>query len=347
MPWTMPAETDPQDRVWMSFPAPGASALGDDPVQRREAREAWSRVANEIVRFEPVTIVVDPGEEEAARAVLDPAVSVVVAPLDDSWMRDCGPTFVHAEDGSVAAVTWTFNGWGQQTWSKWDNDAKVGPLVAGLAGVPRIDSDLVNEGGGIVVDGNGTVVLTETVQLDRGRNPGLTKADVEAELADKIGIRQAIWLERGLYRDSQTFGTRGHSDILVAFPSPGTVLVHAQRNPEHPDFEVTREIRAAFEGGADADGNPWRIVEVPAPEVLRDEEDFVDYSYINHLPVNGGVIACSFDDPADEEAARILAAEYPGREVVPVDARPIFARGGGVHCITQHQPSPRAGGSAG
>lgn len=340
MAWFMPAETAPQDRVWMSFPAPGTSALGDDPEQQRAARAAWSRAANAILEFEPVTMLVDPREEEAARAVLDPAVSVVVAPLDDAWIRDCGPTFVHAEDGSVAAVTWVFNGWGQQEWAEWEKDAEVGPLVARLAGAPRVDSDLVNEGGGTVVDGNGTVVLTETVQLDPGRNPDLEKEDVEAELAEKIGARQVIWLKRGLHRDSQTFGTRGHADILVAFPSPGTVLVHAQRNPEHPDFEVSREVRAVFEDGTDADGNPWRIVDLPAPEVLRDEEGFVDYSYINHLVVNDGVIACSFDDPADDEALAILAAEYPGRKVVPIPARAIFDRGGGVHCITQHQPSP-------
>ncbi len=346
MSWIMPAETAPQDRVWMSFPVPGTSSLGDDPAQQQEARTAWSRVANAVLKFEPVTMVVDPGEEDAARAVLDPGVSVVVAPLDDAWIRDCGPTFVHAEDGSVAAVTWVFNGWGRQEWSKWDKDAKVGPLVAQLADLPRVDSDLVNEGGGIVVDGNGTVVVTETVQLDPGRNPGLSKEDVEAELAEKIGARQVIWLKRGLYRDSQTFGTRGHADILAAFPSPGTVLVHSQRNPEHPDFEVSKEIREAFESSTDADGEPWRIIEMPAPELLRDEDDFVDYSYINHLVVNGGVIACVFDDPADEEALAILAAEYPGREIVPIPARAIFARGGGVHCITQHQPSPLAPAAA-
>jgi len=340
MTWTMPAETAPQERVWMSYPVAGASALGEDPAQQQEARSAWSAVANAVVRFEPVTILVDPSELENARETLDPAVEIRTAPLNDSWMRDCGPTFVHAADGSVAAVTWVFNGWGAQEWARWDRDDKVGPLVAEMAGVPRVDSDLVNEGGGIVVDGNGTIVLTETVQLDPGRNPDLDRTRVEAEIREKTGARQVLWLKRGLYRDSQEFGTRGHADILVAFPAPGTALVHAQANPEHPDFEVSREIRETLERSTDADGNPWRIVELPAPEVLRDEEDFVDYSYINHLVVNGAVIACVFDDPADERAVEILAAAYPGREIVPIAARPIFDRGGGVHCITQHQPAP-------
>lgn len=340
MTWFMPAETAPQERIWMSYPVVGASALGDDPEQQREARAAWSAVANAIVEFEPVTIIVDPSEYRNAKATLDPRVEILTAPLDDSWMRDSGPTFVHADDGSVAAVNWVFNGWGAQDWARWDRDEKIASLVAELAGVPRIDSDLVNEGGGIVTDGNGTIVLTETVQLDPGRNPDLDKAAVETEIREKTGARQVIWLKRGLHRDSQEFGTRGHSDILVTFPNPGTVLIHTQGNPEHPDFEVSREIRKVFENGTDADGNPWRIVELPAPEILRDEEDFVDYSYVNHLVINWAVIACVFDDPVDATALEILAAEYPGRTIVPIQARPIFDRGGGVHCITQHQPAP-------
>ena len=92
----------------------------------------------------------------------------------------------------------------------------------------------------------------------------------------------------------------------------------------------------------DADGRPYRIVRVPAPETLTDDEGVVDYSYINHTPVNGGVIACAFGDPNDAVAVEILEESYPGREVVAVDARPIFARGGGIHCITQNQPAPLA-----
>lgn len=340
MTWIMPAETAPQERVWMAYPVPGTSALGDDLEQRRQARAAWSAVANAIVEFEPVTMLVDPVEMINARTTLDPRVAIVPAPLDDSWMRDFGPTFVHAADGSIAAVTWTFNGWGAQEWARWDRDQNIGPFVAGLAGVPRVDSDLVNEGGGIVVDGNGTVVLTKSVQRDPARNPDLKKSEIEAEIREKTGARQVIWLKKGLYRDSKEFGTRGHADILVAFPTPGTVLIHTQTNPDHPDFKTSQKIRKKFEETTDADGNPWRIVELPAPEVLRDGEDFVDYSYINHLVINGAVIACVFDDPADSRALEILAAEYPGRQIVPIRARAIFDRGGGVHCITQHQPSP-------
>jgi agmatine deiminase len=290
------------------------------------------------VEFEPVTMVVDPADTAVAREYLSPAVEPETAPLDDAWMRDIGPTFVVDGGGRLGAVDWVFNGWGRQDWARWDKDAKIGAAVAGWAGVERIPSPLVNEGGGLQVDGEGTVLVTETVQLDPGRNPGLTKAEVEAELARTVGATKAIWLPRGLTRDSQRYGTRGHVDIVAAIPAPGTLLVHSQRNPDHPDFAVSREIIDFLAGTTDAAGRPWRILEVPAPETVRDEEGWVDYSYINHLVLNGGVIACTFDDPADEKALAILADAYPGRRVVGVDARELFARGGGIHCITQQQP---------
>ncbi|CPU63518.1 Putative agmatine deiminase [Mycobacteroides abscessus] len=128
-------------------------------------------------------------------------------------------------------------------------------------------------------------------------------------------------------------------DILVAIPSPGRLLVHVQNDPAHPDHAITKEIVDLLAQSHDANGKVWEITPIPAPAVLRDSESWVDYSYINHLVVNDGVIACRFGDSADDAATAILAEEYPGRRVVTVDAREIFARGGGIHCITQQQPT--------
>ena len=338
MTWRMPAESEPHERTWMAYPSAGYS-LGDTAEQQHEARSTWAAVAHAIAEFEPVTVVVDPTEVEEARKYLSEKIDIVEAPLNDAWMRDIGPTFVLSDDGRLGGVDWVFNGWGAQDWAQWDKDSKIGAFVVEQSGAQLIDSPLVNEGGGIAVDGLGTVLVTETVQLDPGRNPDLTKADIEAELARTIGAKHVIWLPRGLTRDQETYGTRGHVDIVAAISSPGVVLVHDQRNPMHPDYAVSKTIIELFERSTDVGGRPWKVIRVPAPEILRDDEGFVDYSYINHLVVNRGVIACSFDDPADAEAVEILAAAYPGRTVVTVDARPLFERGGGIHCITQHQPA--------
>lgn len=338
----MPAEWAPQDRVWMAFPSRGYT-LGSTEADAEAARTAWASVAAAMLSFAPVTMVVDPIAVADAGRHLDPSVEVVTAPLDDAWMRDIGPTFVHAsgdESGAgLAAVDWVFNGWGGQDWAQWDRDQHIGRFVAEAAGVPRIASALVNEGGGFHVDGEGTALATRSVQLDPGRNPGLTEVDVEAEFARMLGVDRVIWLDRGLHRDAQRFGTRGHVDIVAAFAAPGVVLVHDQTDPRHPDHEVSAEVIDRLSTARDAAGRRLEVIRVPAPQRLRDEEGWVDLSYLNHLIVNDGVIACAFDDPADDVAAGILAAAHPGRTVVPVDAREIFARGGGIHCITQQQPT--------
>jgi agmatine deiminase len=206
-------------------------------------------------------------------------------------------------------------------------------------GATILPSLLVNEGGGVHVDGAGTVLATQTVQLDPRRNPHANRERVEAELARTIGAMHVVWLPRGLTRDYDGFGTNGHVDMVATFAGPGRILLHAQNNPEHPDHPVTRELRRVLERARDVDGKPFEIIDLPAPDILRDEHGFVDYSYVNHYLVNGGVIACGFGFPRDDDRARdILAAAYPGRQVVTVDAREIFARGGGIHCITQQQP---------
>lgn len=337
MSWTMPVEAAEQERLWMAFPH-GPNA-GDTPAEAAEAHAAWAAVANAASEFEPVTMIVDPDELGVARRAVSSTVTLVEAALDDAWMRDIGPTFVLDEEGRLGAVDWTFNGWGGQDWASWEHDSQIGSLVAELAGATRIPSRLVNEGGAIHVDGRGTVLLTETVQRDPGRNPGISRAEVEAEMARTIGATHAIWLPRGLTRDYERYGTRGHVDIVASLVGDGRVLLHVQGSPEHPDHAVSREIERVLADAVDASGASLEIVPLLAPSRLRDDEGWVDWSYVNHVVVNDGIIACGFDDPAADQAAReALEAAYPGRAAVTVDAREIFARGGGIHCITQQQP---------
>ncbi|MEV4988946.1 agmatine deiminase family protein [Pseudarthrobacter sp. LMD1-1-1.1] len=342
----MPAEWDAHQRTWMAFPPPNETfgPVGSSTLDR--ARAAWTKVARTIARYEPVTVVADPRDATAAREWLGQGIDVLAVPLDDAWLRDSGPTFVHAADGSLAAVDWIFNGWGAQDWAAWAKDQDVARSVAAGTNVPVRRSSLVNEGGGFHVDGEGTVLLTETVQLDPGRNSGATKESVEAEIHAALGTTKAIWLPRGLTRDYDEFGTRGHVDIVAAFAGPGTILLHRQDDPAHPDHAVYLQLKAVLAGKLDAQGRPLRIIDVPAPTTLRDEEGWVDWSYINHYVANKVVVLCGFDDPNDTIAAGILERAYPGRTVELVDARNIFAFGGGIHCITQQQPARREGDAA-
>ncbi len=339
--WRMPAEWRAHERTWMAWPSSGYT-LGDTEDEADVARRTWAEVARTVARFEPVTLVVEPRDIHSCRDFLgnDTAhpIDIVISELDDAWMRDIGPSFVLGPAGELGAVDWVFNGWGAQSWASWDRDAEVAEMVADASGAHHLPSSIVNEGGGLHVDGEGTVLLTETVQLDPGRNPDVTKGDIEAEVGRLLGVDTVIWLPRGLTRDYDELGTRGHVDIVATFTEPGRVLLHWQEDESHPDHAVCREIEATLLTAKDSAGRPLEVTRIPAPRALADAEGPVDWSYVNHLVCNGGVVACVFEDPHDARALEVLREVYPGREVVGVDARPLFDRGGGIHCITQQQP---------
>ncbi len=333
MTWVMPAEWQPHERTWMAWMEEDYSKESTEE-STIEMHRAWASVANTIVNFEPVSMLVSLEHEAEARAYLDPRVELVIANIDDGWMRDSGPTFVKNGD-EIAAVDWVFNGWGNQGgWANWEKDDAVASFIADKAGVPSFRSKLVNEGGGIHVNGTGALLVTETVQLGEERNPGWSRAEVEAELNARLGTNQVLWLRRGLTRDYEDFGTKGHVDIVACFADETTILFHDQQDESHPDFAVSHEVKRTLE-----ETTNFKLVGVPAPKQLRDEHGFVDYSYINHYICNGAVILCGFDDENDQVAKSILEEVYSGREIVLVDARPLFARGGGIHCITQQQPA--------
>ncbi len=331
MTYMMPPEWDKHERTWIAFPHDGYT-LGETPDEKHAARKTWSNVANTASNFEKVTAIVHPKDLAVAKKFLSRQVEIFDLVIDDAWVRDSGPTFVRDEDGDLACVNWVFNGWGAQSWASYENDSKIAREVASFLGAPRVDSDMVNEGGGIHVNGQGQVLLTETVQLDPGRNPNWTKEQVEEELSRTIGVSDFVWLKQGLTRDYDEFGTRGHVDIVACYLPDQRVLFHDQKNQNHPDFPVSEAVKKQL---VHAELAP---VALPAPTTLRDNEGFVDYSYVNHYVMNDAVLLGSFEDQNDKEAQAILRDCYPDREIVLIDARELFARGGGIHCITQQQP---------
>jgi agmatine deiminase len=327
----MPAEWEKHSRTFVAFPHAGYT-LGESEADVIAALKAWSNVANQASDFESVSVVVHPQDLKIAGNYLSKQIDLIEIEIDDAWIRDSGPTF--AFDGKeLVAIDWVFNGWGAQSWASFQQDALLAKRLSERLGIRSVSSELVNEGGGIHVDGKGRVLLTETVQLGRERNPNWSKAAVEDEIHQKLGTTEAIWLKRGLTRDYDEFGTKGHVDIVACFAPDGRVLYHEQRDPSHPDYQVSREVRQTLID------HRLEVVAVPAPEILRDKHGYVDYSYINHYVLNDGVLLCSFEDKVDKEVQAMLKEIYPGREIRLLDARELFARGGGIHCITQQQPA--------
>lgn len=325
----MPPEWAPHAATWMGFPRgayPGV-AVSDD-----EVRAAWADVANTIAQFEPVQMLCHGHDLAYAGKLLSSRIEKHLLDIDDAWLRDSGPTFV-TDNAQLTAVDWVFNGWGQNTAFDWQQDALVGRAISELSGSLYHRSELVNEGGGIHVNEHGDLLLTQTVQLDPDRNPGWQRDQVESELHRQLGTKRSVWLPRGLYRDYLDHGTRGHVDMVACFAPGNRVLLHQQRDPDHPDQQLFAPLCTLLEQQG------FDVLPLVAPLTVRDNTDWVDYSYVNHYVLNDAVVYPTFADRNDDQAREVLAHCYPEREVIGVDGRVLFVMGGGVHCITQQQPA--------
>jgi agmatine deiminase len=350
--YRMPGEFEPHAGCWMIWPErPDNWRLGAKPAQG-----AFAAVAAAIAEAEPVTVGVSDAQFEHARAVLPPVVRVVELSADDSWMRDVGPTFVVDGSGGRRGVDWRFNAWGGLEgglYFPWDRDERVAAKVIEVERAERYRAPLVLEGGSVHVDGEGTVLTTEECLLHPNRNPDLTREEIERHLFDYLGAEKVLWLGQGVYEDE----TDGHVDNLACFARPGVVLLTATDDESDPQFAISRDARERLEAATDARGRRLEVVLLPSPgplEMSAEEAGGIDGaagtkerltgsrlagSYVNFYLANGRLVMPLLDERTDEEAATILTATFPEREVVGVPAREILLGGGNIHCITQQVPA--------
>ena len=329
--WSVPLDTVPHARTWMAWPS-DASIWGRwlAPVQREIAL-----VATTIARFEPVMLcAADREAAAAARGACGPSVTVIdTIPVDDCWMRDSGPVF-RSDGRRLDAVGLNFNGWGSQ--QRHGNDRYVAERVARHAEAPFSAAGFVGEGGAIETDGDGTLMATESSLVNPERNPGMSKAQVEAAVLDAYGAQKMLWLPGIADHDI----TDDHVDATSRFVRPGVVMV--QRPPAaRTDVwaEDERVQLSLLSRATDAKDRRLRVIVVDGPDTVRSNDPgFVD-SYVNYYACNGAVIMPEFGDAAKDRAAReTVGAAYPGRTVVALNYDTIALGGGGVHCVTQQEP---------
>ncbi len=350
----MPAEWEPHDRCYLVWPERTDNwRLGAKPAQA-----TFAAVAEAIARSEPVTILVSAGQWEHARSVCSEGIRVVETTTDDAWARDTGPTFVVDRAlGQRRGVDWIFNAWGgldDGLYFPWASDDLVASKVCELEGAERYRAPLVLEGGSIHVDGEGTCITTEECLLNANRNPGLSRAGIEALLRAYLGVETVVWLPRGVVGDE----TDGHIDNLACFTRPGRVLLTWTEDPDDPQAEISREARRILESTSDARGRQIDVGLLPSPgplSITEEEASGVDGSeharprragdrmagsYVNFFIANASVVHPLLDPRHDEEVAAVLGGEFPDRRVEGVPGREILLGGGNIHCITQQVPVP-------
>lgn len=349
----MPGEFENHEGVYILWPQRSDNwRNGGKPAQ-----QTFVEVAKAIATFEPVTVGANPDQYNNARHLLPEEIRVVEIANDDAWVRDCGPTFVKSSSGEVRGVDWSFNAWGgleDGLYFPWDKDDQVAQKICEIERKDRYRLDsFVLEGGSIHVDGEGTLLTTEECLLSNGRNPQLSKEQIEHVLKEQLAVEKIIWLKRGIYLDE----TNGHVDNIANFVKPGEVVLAWTDDIADPQYEISQECLNILENETDAKGrklvvhkmyvpNPVTItkeeslgVDAVAGTLPREEGDRLAASYVNYYTANGGIVFPLFGDPMDHEAEKLLAKLYPDRVISGVPAREILLGGGNIHCITQQIPS--------
>lgn len=351
----MPAEYDEHYGCVMIFPERADSWQFGGYA----ARKAFAAVAAAISASEKVTVLASARQYRNARDIMPPEIRVVETTTDDAWARDVAPTFVRSADGEVRGVDWCFNAWGGLTdglYFPWDNDNKAAMKICDLLEKDVYNAqDFVLEGGSIHSDGEGTVLVTEACLLSHGRNPQMSKAEIEQRLRDYLGAEKIIWLRRGIYSDE----TNEHVDNICAFVKPAEVVLAWTDDKDDPQYEMSLDCLNILESSVDARGRAIKVhkLMLPKPVCITAEEcagldnwdgvptrtagERLAASYVNFYIANKAVIVPQFGDPADTAAISTLAALFPEREIIPIAARDILIGGGNIHCITQQIPKWR------
>lgn len=354
----MPAEFSKHSATVMIWPErPGSWCY-----EAKFAEKVFAEIIGKIAEFEKVFVLASNKKFHHAKACLENVRNAEVLNInsDDAWARDTAPTFVVNGKGDIRAVDWQFNAWGGEydgLYANWDNDDKIPYELCKKLGIALYDAHpFVLEGGSIHTDGDGTLITTEECLLSKGRNPQLTKAEIEEKLNKYLGINKIIWLPKGIYNDE----TNGHIDNICAFVAPAEVVLAWCDDENDPQYAISKACLDILENSTDNKGRKIKVHKLPVPKipvtvtekdlegyVFEDGEDTREVgerlaaSYVNFYFCNGAVILPQFggeNSESDRLAAEILEKVCKDKKIIPIYARDIILGGGNIHCITQQIP---------
>lgn len=325
----VPAEWAPHRAMWVGFPSHASlweQNLGAAQAEVADLVRALAGPGREHVKL----MVAGGAATRAAETLLEgvPNVEIVPGEFGDIWLRDTGPIFT----SDTCAAAFRFNGWGGKY--ELPGDDTVASQIASRAGVSLARPDFVLEGGALDHDGRGTALTTRQCLLNPNRNRGWREEDAERAIADALGVRTVLWLDRGLMNDH----TDGHVDNLARFVAPGIVACPAAYGLDDPNAPAYDAAARALAGFVDAAGDRLKVIRIPSPGRLLDENHrVVPASHMNFLIANGAVVVPTYGDPAGAWAVQALETVFPGRAVIGLPATALLTGGGAFHCISQQE----------
>ncbi|MFN3171036.1 MAG: agmatine/peptidylarginine deiminase [Hyphomicrobiales bacterium] len=329
----VPDEALRHERTFMQWPVSREVHPERDFLDHLQ--DTIARIANTIVAFEPVVMLMAPDHERAARRLLSDTVEVWPVPTEDLWARDSGPLFVVDGQGGLAIRQLNFNGWGGK--QVHTHDGQIAARVAERMGLALLDNGLVGEPGGVETDGEATLIAHESSWVNPNRNRQ-SKAEITALLKEAYGAVELVWAPGIAGEDITDY----HIDSLARFTAPGEVIIQLPADYDEQDLwnDAAHQTFDVLAGASDAAGRRLNLSVIVEPQNVRVRSDDFVASYVNFYVCNGALIAAQFGDREhDEEARRTLANAYPDREIVMLNVDALGEVGGGIHCATREQPA--------
>ncbi|WP_255412789.1 agmatine/peptidylarginine deiminase [Elizabethkingia sp. YR214] len=337
--YTMPEESAPHEGTWLQWPHHYQFGIN----YRNSLDDTWVKMTQALVDSEIVHIIAyDETEKNRITVLLQAAgvplknVDFNIYPTDDVWVRDNGPIYVKDKKGELVITDWGFNGWGKKVAYK--NCNLIPSKIAKHQNLLSINLNevVVNEGGAFEIDGSGTFLATKSAILNNNRNPGMTQAQAEAIFTRYLGVNNFIWLN----------GTAGleitdmHIDGFARFGNKNTLVTMSE--DDLLEWQVPEQDIDILYEADNKKGEPYKIVKLPLTQndVTTAYGKKLGYkgSYINYYIANKKVLVPNYNDPNDVVANKMIQKLYPGRVVVGIDVRNLYANGGMIHCVTQQQP---------
>lgn len=320
----VPAEWERHEATWMQWPK----------ILESTYRESFSRIIDVLQDYEPIEIIVGgtSAQEQASSFLLNHGVPLTnitwhIMPYDWAWMRDNGPVWVSVR-GEERVQDWVFDGWSGLV-PYWDLDDAVPCRVAETEGVTCEDYTLINERGNLEFNGSGAVIASWAVLSDR--NPGVSQAEMEALFRQTWGATSVTWL---LSYPPDDF-TKGHVDGIARFINRDTVAVARYVDQGDPNAWIYEEAATIIQSA------DFQVARVDVPGYVTYRGTPMAANYMNWLVADDVVVVSGFAVPQWDNAAKsTIEGFFPGRDVVVVDTRELWYWGGGVHCVTNDQPSP-------
>jgi agmatine deiminase len=336
--FTMPAEWERQEAVWLSWPHNRKTWPGGF----RPIPSVFAAIAAHISVREKVRINLAPSLRKAALKLIERAgadmgnVECYNHPTNDAWCRDHGPIFVRNRTTHEVALTdWEYNSWGGK-YPPFLKDNRIPERIGRALGLRRFKNSMVLEGGSIDVNGKGLLLTTAECLLNVNRNPELDVTAIVRNLRDYLGVHTVLWLGNGIAGDD----TDGHVDDLTRFFSEDGIVTCVEKSTRDANFRALHENRERLRGLRTPSGGRFNIVELPMPTALHNGAQRLPASYANFLIINGAVLMPAFRQPRrDQQAAEILASCFPGRVVIAIDCLELVRGLGTLHCISQQQPA--------